>query len=245
MLPCRIGATQCLFAALQLVILFQCACARKRNGASVETTIGTGLFFSKAGLKPKVMMLETKSGIDTTVYSSPLPEDRLVPIPEPEVNLGLSRKSERRRHRKKNRRQKMNRRRRRKNRKRKKIFRDRLQLKGQTEQIVSRANGRRLKKEGWCKTERMKLRVKEPGCVSRVVVNNFCRGQCNSYYVPRVLGTGQDSNNGAFKSCSFCKPNNSAVTSVTLVCPGKKPAYVYKKMLRVFECLCLSEILQS
>ncbi|XP_052868228.1 gremlin-1-like [Anopheles cruzii] len=40
-------------------------------------------------------------------------------------------------------------------------------------------------KKDWCKTEPLVQRIREEGCLSRTIVNRFCYGQCNSFYIPK------------------------------------------------------------
>lgn len=41
-------------------------------------------------------------------------------------------------------------------------------------------------KKDWCKTEPLVQRIREDGCLSRTIVNRFCYGQCNSFYIPKA-----------------------------------------------------------
>ncbi|XP_055641489.1 uncharacterized protein LOC129778547 [Toxorhynchites rutilus septentrionalis] len=40
-------------------------------------------------------------------------------------------------------------------------------------------------KKDWCKTEPLVQRIREEGCLSRTIINRFCYGQCNSFYIPK------------------------------------------------------------
>lgn len=105
--------------------------------------------------------------------------------------------------------------------------------------IVTKKNY--LKKD-WCKTEPLIQKIREPGCLSRTIVNRFCYGQCNSFYIPK--NARQDMDLTAFKSCSFCKPKRFTWITISLHCPGRNPPYKKKKIQRVKQCRCISEILQ-
>ncbi|KAG7259064.1 hypothetical protein CRUP_026596 [Coryphaenoides rupestris] len=70
---------------------------------------------------------------------------------------------------------------------------------------------RRYLKRDWCKTQPLKQTIHEEGCVSRTIINRFCYGQCNSFYIPRHVRREEE---GAFQSCSFCKPKR--FTTMTL-----------------------------
>lgn len=107
-------------------------------------------------------------------------------------------------------------------------------------------------KKDWCKTEPLVQRVKEEGCLSRTVINRFCYGQCNSFYIPknprRRRGRPQlneederddiDQNGAAFKSCAFCKPKKFTWITVTLRCPSLIPPYRKKRIQRIKQCKC-------
>ncbi|CAM1320281.1 grem1 (predicted) [Pycnogonum litorale] len=125
------------------------------------------------------------------------------------------------------------------NRRRKTFLRAMNKLSSTKVQLVTR-NGNKLKKRrDWCKTEPMKQTIEEPGCISRTIMNNFCYGQCHSFFVPKTM------RGDVFRSCATCKPKRSSFSSINLVCPGKEPSFVQKKILVVQQCRCLTEILQS
>ncbi|KAM9798239.1 gremlin-1a [Neosynchiropus ocellatus] len=86
----------------------------------------------------------------------------------------------------------------------------------------------------WCKTQPLKQTLREDGCLSRTIVNRFCYGQCNSFYIPR-----QDRQDGsAFRSCSACKPRSFSTVTYTLFCPGQTPSTRRKKVQQVKQCRC-------
>nr|AEL12445.1 gremlin [Helobdella sp. Austin] len=65
-----------------------------------------------------------------------------------------------------------------------KKFPPKNQMKGEmNEKIVM--DKKAYLKEDWCKTKRYNLEIKEPGCLAKNIKNNFCYGQCNSFYIPR------------------------------------------------------------
>lgn len=97
-------------------------------------------------------------------------------------------------------------------------------------------------KEDWCKTEPLVQKVKEPGCLPTTVINKFCYGQCNSFYIPkgpRRRDSHDERPPPAFKSCSFCRPKKFTWTVVTLRCPGQSPPFRYKRLQKVKQCKCL------
>ncbi|CAG9119613.1 unnamed protein product [Plutella xylostella] len=98
-------------------------------------------------------------------------------------------------------------------------------------------------KEDWCKTEPLVQKIREPGCISVTVLNKFCYGQCNSFYIPkgprRRDGPGDERPPPAFKSCSFCRPKKVSWVTVTLRCPGQTPPYKRKRLQKIKQCKCL------
>nr|XP_056707725.1 gremlin-1 [Euleptes europaea] len=95
---------------------------------------------------------------------------------------------------------------------------------------------RRYLKRDWCKTQPLKQTIHEEGCNSQTIINRFCYGQCNSFYIPRHVRKEE----GSFQSCSFCKPKRFTTMSVTLNCPELQPPSRKKRITRVKECRCIS-----
>nr|XP_057913863.1 gremlin-1a [Doryrhamphus excisus] len=93
---------------------------------------------------------------------------------------------------------------------------------------------RRYLRLDWCKTQPLKQTIHEEGCLSRTVINRFCYGQCNSFYIPRHIY--QDGK--AFESCSACKPKTFSTVTYTLFCPGQIPGTRKKRVQRVKQCRC-------
>ncbi|XP_020785000.1 gremlin-1a [Boleophthalmus pectinirostris] len=93
---------------------------------------------------------------------------------------------------------------------------------------------RRYLRTDWCKTQPLKQTIREEGCLSRTIINRFCYGQCNSFYIPRHVY--QDG--GAFESCSACKPKTYSSVTYTLFCPGQTPSTRKKRVQRVKQCRC-------
>ncbi|XP_029966915.1 gremlin-1a [Salarias fasciatus] len=93
---------------------------------------------------------------------------------------------------------------------------------------------RRYLRLDWCKTQPLKQTIREEGCLSRAIINRFCYGQCNSFYIPRHVY--QDG--GAFQSCSACKPKTFSTVTYTLFCPGQTPSTRRKRVQRVKQCRC-------
>jgi hypothetical protein len=107
----------------------------------------------------------------------------------------------------------------------------------------------------WCKTEPFAQRIREDGCITRTIINRFCYGQCNSFYIPknprrrkskqRESDEEEDedlSNALAFKSCAFCKPKKAAWITVALNCPSQVPHMRKRRILRIKQCKCIAEV---
>jgi hypothetical protein len=107
-------------------------------------------------------------------------------------------------------------------------------------------------KRDWCKTEPLVQRIREDGCLTRTVINRFCYGQCNSFYIPknprrrrpgrREYEDEDESDAPAFKSCAFCKPRKSSWITVTLNCPSMSPQIRKRRILRIKQCKCITEV---
>lgn len=95
---------------------------------------------------------------------------------------------------------------------------------------------RKYLKSDWCKTQPLRQTVSEEGCLSRTIINRFCYGQCNSFYIPRHVKRDEES----FQSCAFCKPQKLTSLTVELECPGLEPPFRLKKIQKVKQCRCMS-----
>ncbi|XP_010894177.1 gremlin-2b [Esox lucius] len=95
---------------------------------------------------------------------------------------------------------------------------------------------RKYLKSDWCKTQPLRQTVSEEGCLSRTVINRFCYGQCNSFYIPRHVKKEQES----FQSCAFCRPQRFTTLTVELDCPDLQPPFRHRKIQRVKQCRCIS-----
>lgn len=107
-------------------------------------------------------------------------------------------------------------------------------------------------RKDWCKTEPIVQKIREDGCFSRSILNRFCYGQCNSFYIPRNsprrrrnrkrIGLDEDvDETQIFKSCGFCKPKKASWIIVTLKCPTLTPQYRKKRVQRIKQCKCIAE----
>lgn len=112
-------------------------------------------------------------------------------------------------------------------------------------------------KSDWCNTEPLMQRIREPGCLSRNILNRFCYGQCNSFYIPKMPSKRsrnaterartstdlepEDLTGAAFRSCAFCQPKKFVWFVVTLKCPSLVPPMRRKRIQRIKQCKCLTE----
>ncbi|XP_074659282.1 gremlin-2-like [Tubulanus polymorphus] len=99
-----------------------------------------------------------------------------------------------------------------------------------------------LKRE-WCKTEPLKQVIREEGCLRSTIMNRFCYGQCNSFFIPRSNKNDTLDPEAAFTSCAFCKPKKYSYIIVTLRCPNSKPKYKRRRVKRVKQCKCMAQML--
>ncbi|KAG5262305.1 hypothetical protein AALO_G00273720 [Alosa alosa] len=93
---------------------------------------------------------------------------------------------------------------------------------------------RKYLRNDWCKTQSLRQIVSEEGCLSRTVINRFCYGQCNSFYIPHMKD--QES----FQSCAFCQPQKFTMLTVELDCPELQPTFRHRRIQRVKQCRCIS-----
>ncbi|XP_072885354.1 gremlin-1-like isoform X2 [Hemitrygon akajei] len=94
---------------------------------------------------------------------------------------------------------------------------------------------RRYVRRDWCKSHPLIQTLKEEGCVSRTVINRFCYGQCNSFYIPSYEYGGDP-----FRSCSFCKPRKFNTVTISFNCPSLQPSSRRRRIQLVKECRCIS-----
>lgn len=61
---------------------------------------------------------------------------------------------------------------------------------------------RRYLRKDWCQSQPLMQRVGQDHCLSTTILNRFCYGQCNSFYIPKnQMKGGGDTAAAAFKSC--------------------------------------------
>jgi len=99
---------------------------------------------------------------------------------------------------------------------------------------------------------------RQDGCVRARILNRFCYGQCNSFYIPRshaesyaeLVGdadagaagaaAGERRRDSSFRSCAVCAPTRTDWTTVTLRCPRLLPPFRRRRVRVVRRCSCLA-----
>jgi len=98
---------------------------------------------------------------------------------------------------------------------------------------------RRFINQDWCQSNPLIQRVGHDHCLSTTILNRFCYGQCNSFYIPKnQLGAGANPRK-AFESCAVCRPKKTSWKIVTLKCPGLTPPIRRKRVQIIHQCRCM------
>ena len=114
-------------------------------------------------------------------------------------------------------------------------------------------------KKDWCKTEPLVQRIREEGCLTRTIMNRFCYGQCNSFFIPKSPKRrrsqarlnhykrnphqdfeDEDLTGAVFQSCAFCKPKKYVWVTIVLRCPSLIPNIRKKRIQRIKKCGCMA-----
>lgn len=115
--------------------------------------------------------------------------------------------------------------------------RERFPLRGTKSAVIFTKKGY-LRKE-MCKAQIIKQVVKVKGCSRQTVINRFCYGQCNSFYIPRT--DKQNMMEPAFKSCSFCSPSRYTWLRVTVRCHNLANRRFKRVKVKVIKrCRCMA-----
>ena len=115
-----------------------------------------------------------------------------------------------------------------------------------TSMRAKKVTERKYLKRDWCKSQPVRQHIQTTTNCHGVVINQFCYGQCNSFYIPKdiVIDADQEIVPDYFKSCSFCKPKNLEWVSVRLRCKNientKMPRFITKRIKRVKGCTCVA-----
>jgi len=90
------------------------------------------------------------------------------------------------------------------------------------------------------------VRVQD-GCLRARILNRFCYGQCNSFYIPKSQAEFDDdddrrseSSTAQFRSCAVCAPKKTDWTTVVLRCPRLLPTFRRRRVRVVRHCNCLA-----
>lgn len=92
-------------------------------------------------------------------------------------------------------------------------------------------------KKDWCKTEPFKYTIRERGCLAKTIMNRFCYGQCNSFFIPNMDRPSRGP--AAFQTCSFCAPKKTVRLRLILRCPARPSGIKRKRIAWVRECKCM------
>ncbi|XP_046632300.1 gremlin-2-like [Daphnia pulicaria] len=123
---------------------------------------------------------------------------------------------------------------------------------------------RRFLRKDWCQSQPLIQRIGQDQCLSATVLNRFCYGQCNSFFIPKnqlkeddgtdrqvargegdeaagaVLGgAGIAATAKAFRSCAVCQPKKTSWVTVTLKCPSLVPNIRRRRVLIINQCRCM------
>jgi len=97
----------------------------------------------------------------------------------------------------------------------------------------------------WCQTIPMKMPVRVKGCKTRMINNNYCMGQCNSYYLPSGVKDNEFDGGKPTIHCTNCVPVQKRWKKVTVYCPGRKYHPIKKRKIEYIEkCQCVKVILE-
>ena len=93
----------------------------------------------------------------------------------------------------------------------------------------------------WCRTQKTRVAVTAPGCRTKFVKNNYCYGQCNSYYLPSALAENVINGGRPTFMCHVCAPVKIRVRKVYLNCPNAPHNKRKRRRVQIVEeCRCVS-----
>ncbi|XP_022654080.1 uncharacterized protein LOC111247436 [Varroa destructor] len=96
--------------------------------------------------------------------------------------------------------------------------------------------GRDRVRRNFCLTKAFTQTIQVRGCHPKKIINSFCYGQCNSFFIPTLSG----STNSPVKTCEFCKPLKTHMLKINLVCPSRAEGMHTVHVEKVLSCLCNS-----
>ncbi|OQR72014.1 gremlin-2-like, partial [Tropilaelaps mercedesae] len=88
-------------------------------------------------------------------------------------------------------------------------------------------------RENFCKTQPFAQTIQLPGCHPKSVINNFCYGQCNSFFIP-------NHSMGPFRTCGNCEATKTHTMKIQLACPGHVDGVQTVHVEKVLNCACIS-----
>uniref|UniRef100_A0A7M5XCJ0 CTCK domain-containing protein n=1 Tax=Clytia hemisphaerica TaxID=252671 RepID=A0A7M5XCJ0_9CNID len=95
----------------------------------------------------------------------------------------------------------------------------------------------------WCQTRKMTTEISYPGCETEYIKNNYCYGQCNSYYLPSALPENRINGGRPTFLCHVCAPSKMRLKKVFLNCP-KLNKRKRRRVEIVEECRCIPNLSQ-
>ena len=110
---------------------------------------------------------------------------------------------------------------------------------------------KKVLRKDWCQSQSLLQRVSRDQCLSVTVINRFCYGQCNSFFIPKNVNSSTINTNtkeagsqdrrspDSFRSCAVCRPQRTAWTTVTLKCPSLTPPIRRQRVQIVKSCRCM------
>ncbi|XP_057365996.1 gremlin-2-like [Daphnia carinata] len=122
---------------------------------------------------------------------------------------------------------------------------------------------RRYLRKDWCQSQPLIQRIGQDQCLSVTILNRFCYGQCNSFFIPKnqlkeedspdeetqegqesaaggaISGAGIAGTAKAFRSCAVCQPKKTSWVTVTLKCPSLVPNIRRRRVLVINQCRCM------
>ena len=89
----------------------------------------------------------------------------------------------------------------------------------------------------FCRAKQFKQMISHPGCQSKIIVNYFCYGQCESTFTPTINNNDSAFTNDAVIKCSACRPTDPYVKEVSLKCDDES---IYTRAVAIFRfCQCI------
>lgn len=94
----------------------------------------------------------------------------------------------------------------------------------------------------WCYTKKMTMKVTLEGCRHKVIQNNYCYGQCNSFYLPSATQLNAFGAGRPTIRCYACSPSKKTKVKISLSCPRRRnllhTRIKYRQVVIVNKCSC-------